>query len=159
MLRIGLGRDLHRLVEGRRFVLGGVEIPFDKGELGHSDGDILIHAIIDALLGASGLGDIGAMFPPADSRWKNASSIDLLTVVWEKLRGEGWTIINIDCVVSCEKPSVLPYRERIRETLGQALGIGSDPIFLKGKTGEGVGEIGRGEAVEAVAVCLLEKHG
>jgi 2-C-methyl-D-erythritol 2,4-cyclodiphosphate synthase len=158
MLRIGLGRDLHRLATGRRFVLGGVEIPFEKGELGHSDGDVLIHAIIDALLGASGSGDIGALFPSADDRWKDAPSLELIRVVWEKLRGEGWTIVNIDCVVSCEKPSVLPYRERIRERLGHVLGTGPGQIFLKGKTGEGLGEIGRGEAVEAIAVCMLEKH-
>jgi 2-C-methyl-D-erythritol 2,4-cyclodiphosphate synthase/2-C-methyl-D-erythritol 4-phosphate cytidylyltransferase/2-C-methyl-D-erythritol 2,4-cyclodiphosphate synthase len=158
MLRIGLGRDLHRLVEGRRFVLGGVEIPFEKGELGHSDGDVLIHAVIDALLGASGSGDIGALFPPADDTWKDAPSLELLTIVWEKLRGEGWAIVNIDCVVSCESPAILPHREKIRETLGRVLGTGPGPIFLKGKTAEGVGEIGRGEAVEAVAVCLLEKR-
>jgi 2-C-methyl-D-erythritol 2,4-cyclodiphosphate synthase/2-C-methyl-D-erythritol 4-phosphate cytidylyltransferase/2-C-methyl-D-erythritol 2,4-cyclodiphosphate synthase len=157
MLRIGLGRDLHRLVEGRRFVLGGVEIPFEKGELGHSDGDVLIHAVIDALLGASGSGDIGALFPPADTAWKDTSSLELLTIVWEKLRGEGWAIVNIDCVVSCERPAILPYRDKIRETLGCVLGTGPAPIFLKGKTGEGLGAIGRGEAVEALAVCLLEK--
>ena len=156
MLRIGLGRDLHRLAEGRRFVLGGVEIPFDKGEAGHSDGDVLVHAVIDALLGASGSGDIGMLFPPADDTWKDASSLELLHVVWEKLRGEGWTIVNIDCVVYCEKPALLPHREKIRETLGRVLGTGPDRIFLKGKTGEGIGEIGRGEAVEAIAVCLME---
>ncbi|MDR1469382.1 MAG: 2-C-methyl-D-erythritol 2,4-cyclodiphosphate synthase [Spirochaetaceae bacterium] len=157
-MRIGLGRDLHRLVEGRRFVLGGVEIPFEKGELGHSDGDVLIHAVIDALLGATGSGDIGALFPPADDTWKDAASLELLSIVWEKLRGEGWIIVNIDCVVSCERPAVLPHREKIRETLGRVLGTGPGPIFLKGKTGEGSDAIGRGEAVEAVAVCLLERR-
>jgi 2-C-methyl-D-erythritol 2,4-cyclodiphosphate synthase/2-C-methyl-D-erythritol 4-phosphate cytidylyltransferase/2-C-methyl-D-erythritol 2,4-cyclodiphosphate synthase len=157
MLRIGLGRDLHRLAEGRRFVLGGVEIPFDKGELGHSDGDVLIHAVIDALLGASGSGDIGALFPPVDDMWKDAPSLELLNIVWEKLRGEGWAIVNIDCVVSCEKPALLPHREKIRETLGRVLKTDAGRIFMKGKTGEGIGEIGRGEAIEALAVCLLEK--
>jgi 2-C-methyl-D-erythritol 2,4-cyclodiphosphate synthase/2-C-methyl-D-erythritol 4-phosphate cytidylyltransferase/2-C-methyl-D-erythritol 2,4-cyclodiphosphate synthase len=157
MLRIGLGRDLHRLGEGRRFVLGGVEIPSEKGEIGHSDGDVLIHAEIDALLGASGLGDIGSFFPSADSQWKDAPSLRLLGIIWDTLRGEDWSIVNIDCVVSCEKPAVLPHREKIRETLGAALGIGAGRIFLKGKTGEGIGCIGRGEAVEAIAVCLLEK--
>jgi 2-C-methyl-D-erythritol 2,4-cyclodiphosphate synthase len=157
VLRIGLGRDLHRLAEGRRFVLGGVEIPFPKGELGHSDGDVLIHALIDALLGASGTGDIGTFFPPSDDRWKDASSLGLLDIVWDKLCGQGWRIVNIDCVVSCEKPTLLPYREKIREAIGYTLGIDAGQIFLKGKTGEGIGEIGRGEAVEAIAVCLLEK--
>ena len=158
MLRIGLGRDLHRLTEGRRFVLGGVEIPFEKGELGHSDGDVLVHAIIDALLGASCSGDIGVLFPSADDTWKNAPSLEVLRIVGERLRGEGWAIVNIDCVVSCEKPAILPYREKIRETLGRVLKTDPDRIFLKGKTGEGIGEIGRGEAVEAAAVCLLEKR-
>jgi 2-C-methyl-D-erythritol 2,4-cyclodiphosphate synthase len=158
MLRIGLGRDLHRLGKGRRFILGGVEIPFEKGEIGHSDGDVLTHAVIDALLGASGLGDIGAFFPPTDSQWKGASSLRLLDIVWDKLRGQGWSIVNIDCVVSCEKPAILPHREKIRAALGAALGIDTDRIFLKGKTGESIGSIGRGEAIEAVAVCLLEKR-
>ena len=156
--RIGLGLDLHRLAEGRRFVLGGVEIPFEKGELGHSDGDVLIHAVIDALLGASGSGDIGALFPSACDTWKNAPSLELLRMVWARLSGESWAIVNIDCVVSCEKPALLPHREKIRETLGRVLKTDPGRIFLKGKTGEGIGEIGRGEAVEAVAVCLLEKR-
>jgi 2-C-methyl-D-erythritol 2,4-cyclodiphosphate synthase/2-C-methyl-D-erythritol 4-phosphate cytidylyltransferase/2-C-methyl-D-erythritol 2,4-cyclodiphosphate synthase len=155
MLRIGLGQDLHRLGEGRHFMLGGVEIPFEKGEIAHSDGDVLIHAVIDALLGATGSGDIGAFFPSSDDRWKDASSLDLLNIVWGKLNGEGWSIVNIDCVVSCEKPAVLPYREKIRETLARVLGIDAGRIFVKGKTGEGIGSIGRGEAVAAVAVCLL----
>jgi 2-C-methyl-D-erythritol 2,4-cyclodiphosphate synthase/2-C-methyl-D-erythritol 4-phosphate cytidylyltransferase/2-C-methyl-D-erythritol 2,4-cyclodiphosphate synthase len=136
-------------------MLGGVEIPFVKGEIAHSDGDVLIHALIDALLGASGAGDIGAFFPPSDAQWKDASSLDLLNIVWRKLC-EDWGIVNIDCVVSCEKPAVLPYREQIRETLARALGVDSSRIFLKGKTGEGLGNIGRGEAVEAVVVCLIE---
>jgi 2-C-methyl-D-erythritol 2,4-cyclodiphosphate synthase len=158
MVRIGLGRDLHRLAAGRRFILGGVEIPFDKGELGHSDGDVLIHAVIDALLGATGAGDIGTLFPPADDKWKDASSLELLGIVWSRLRGANWHIVNVDCVVSCERPAISPYREKIRETLSRALGIDAGRIFLKGKTGEGIGEIGRGEAVEAVAVCLLKKR-
>ncbi|MDR1231284.1 MAG: 2-C-methyl-D-erythritol 2,4-cyclodiphosphate synthase [Spirochaetaceae bacterium] len=155
-MRIGIGRDLHRLGEGRRFMLGGVEIPFAKGEIAHSDGDVLIHALIDALLGASGAGDIGAFFPPSDAQWKDASSLDLLHIVWEKLCGEGWGLVNIDCVVSCEKPALLPHRDQIRETLARALDVDASRVFLKGKTGEGIGSIGRGEAVEAIVVCLLE---
>jgi 2-C-methyl-D-erythritol 2,4-cyclodiphosphate synthase/2-C-methyl-D-erythritol 4-phosphate cytidylyltransferase/2-C-methyl-D-erythritol 2,4-cyclodiphosphate synthase len=158
MLRIGLGRDVHRLGEGRRFILGGVEIPFAKGEIGHSDGDVLTHAIIDALLGAGGCGDIGELFPPGDNAWKDAVSLELLRSVWENMRRQNWHIVNIDCVVSCEKPAILPYRQVIRETLGRTLDIDSGRVFLKGKTGEGIGGVGRGEAVEALAVCLLEKE-
>jgi 2-C-methyl-D-erythritol 2,4-cyclodiphosphate synthase/2-C-methyl-D-erythritol 4-phosphate cytidylyltransferase/2-C-methyl-D-erythritol 2,4-cyclodiphosphate synthase len=158
MFRVGLGRDLHRLVEGRRFLLGGVEIPFDKGELGHSDGDVLVHAVIDALLGASALGDIGELFPSTGPQWENAPSLALLKIVRDMLAAERWRIVNIDCVVSCEKPAVLPYREAIREALARALCLDTGSIFLKGKTGEGLGVIGRGEAVEVCAVCLLERR-
>jgi 2-C-methyl-D-erythritol 2,4-cyclodiphosphate synthase len=139
-------------------MLGGVAIPFDKGELGHSDGDVLIHAVIDALLGASALGDIGELFPPAGPQWENAPSLALLEIVRDMLAAEKWRIINIDCVISCEKPAVLPYREIIRETLARTLGLDAGSIFLKGKTGERLGAVGRGEAVEACAVCLLERR-
>ena len=159
MLSIGLGRDLHRLKRGRRFVLGGIEIPFDKGELGHSDGDVLTHAVIDALLGAAALGDIGELFPPADRRWKDCLSLEMLGIVRDKVYGLGWTIVNIDSVISCERPKILPYRENIRASLAQALGIPAGRIFVKSKTGEGIGNIGRGRAVEALAVCLLERDG
>jgi 2-C-methyl-D-erythritol 2,4-cyclodiphosphate synthase len=154
-IRIGLGRDLHRLVEGRRFMLGGVELAAPKGEAGHSDGDVLVHAVIDALLGASGEGDIGELFPPGDDRWKDAPSLGLLELAWSQVRARGWRIVNIDCVVCCEAPRVLPHRDRIRASLAAALGIDQTQIFVKGKTGEGIGIIGRGEAVEALAVCLL----
>ncbi|MDR3301888.1 MAG: 2-C-methyl-D-erythritol 2,4-cyclodiphosphate synthase [Spirochaetaceae bacterium] len=156
-MRIGLGRDLHRLVTGRRLVLGGLEIPFDKGEAGHSDGDALTHAIIDALLGAAGLGDIGELFPSDDERWKDADSIALLKIADGKVREARWRIINIDCVVSCERPRLLPYREALRARLAEALGIECGRVFVKAKTGEGLGDIGVGAAVEAVAVCLLER--
>jgi 2-C-methyl-D-erythritol 2,4-cyclodiphosphate synthase/2-C-methyl-D-erythritol 4-phosphate cytidylyltransferase/2-C-methyl-D-erythritol 2,4-cyclodiphosphate synthase len=156
-VRIGLGRDLHRLVEGRRLVLGGVEIPFDKGVAGHSDGDALTHAIIDALLGAAALGDIGELFPPNDAQWNDADSIELLQIAYGKVRAAHWSIINIDCVVSCESPRLLPYREALRARLAEALGIECGRVFLKAKTGEGLGDIGGGAAVEAMAVCLLER--
>ena len=158
MIRIGIGKDLHRLTEGRRFILGGVEIPCNRGELGFSDGDVLTHAIMDAILGAAGLGDIGEFFPPGDPKWKNADSLELLRIVMEKFEGADWKIINIDCVVCCEEPKVLPHRNKIQNKLAVALGINTDAIFVKGKTGEGLGEIGRGEAVEATAVCLAEKR-
>jgi 2-C-methyl-D-erythritol 2,4-cyclodiphosphate synthase len=156
MIRVGLGKDLHRLVEGRPFIVGGVTIPADKGELGHSDGDVLCHAIIDALLGASGLGDIGEFFPPSDPQWKNADSMELLKKSVELVYQKGWKVINIDCVLTCESPKLLPYRLSIRESLAKALQITVDRIFVKGKTNEKVDAIGAGMAVEALAVCLLE---
>jgi 2-C-methyl-D-erythritol 2,4-cyclodiphosphate synthase/2-C-methyl-D-erythritol 4-phosphate cytidylyltransferase/2-C-methyl-D-erythritol 2,4-cyclodiphosphate synthase len=157
VMRIGIGRDLHRLVAGRRFVLGGVEIPAERGELGHSDGDVLIHAIIDALLGAAGLGDIGEFFPPSDNAYKDIASLELLKKTNAALKKDGWKIINIDCVVSCEKPALLPHREAIRKTLASTLETPPESIFIKGKSGEGIGDIGEGRAVEAIAVCLLER--
>ncbi|MDR0662695.1 MAG: 2-C-methyl-D-erythritol 2,4-cyclodiphosphate synthase [Spirochaetaceae bacterium] len=154
--RIGLGRDLHRLVPGRPFLLGGVRLDADFGEAGHSDGDVLCHAVIDALLGAMGIGDIGEFFPPDDYRWKDACSVDLLKHCVDTWLYPGpWRIVNIDCVVSCEKPAVLPYRAAIRHSLARALGVEDERIFVKGKSGEGLGDIGRGMAVEALAVCLL----
>ncbi|AEF86220.1 2-C-methyl-D-erythritol 2,4-cyclodiphosphate synthase [Treponema primitia ZAS-2] len=157
MLRIGVGKDLHKLVAGRRFLLGGVELPSDLGELGHSDGDVLAHAVIDALLGASALGDIGELFPPSETKWKDADSIALLQAAWELVRGAGWQLVNLDCVVSAERQKVLPWREQIRESLAKALGVSAELVFVKGKTGEGLGPIGEGLAVEALAVCLLER--
>jgi 2-C-methyl-D-erythritol 2,4-cyclodiphosphate synthase len=157
-IRIGLGKDLHPLVPGRPFNLGGVRIPFDRGEAGHSDGDVLTHAVIDALLGAAGLGDIGELFPPSDPRWKDADSLSLLETSWALVREAGWELINLDCVVSCEKPRLLPHREEIRLSLAAVLGRGGEAIFLKAKTGEGLGPVGEGRAVEAVAVCLLGRR-
>ncbi|GHV58150.1 2-C-methyl-D-erythritol 2,4-cyclodiphosphate synthase [Spirochaetia bacterium] len=157
MIRIGLGRDLHRLVPGRRFLLAGVELESDRGELGHSDGDVLAHAVIDAVLGAAGIGDIGALFPPSDPQWKDADSMELLTVAFGKVKEQGWHLSNLDCVVTCESPKLIPYRERIRAALAAALEVDSDAIFVKGKTAEGLGPIGEGAAVDAEAVCLLEK--
>jgi len=157
MIRTGLGYDIHRLKKGRRFLLGGVEIPFPKGELGHSDGDVLAHSICDALLGACALGDIGELFPPSDSAYKNADSMKLLRRVYASVKNAGWRLVNLDCVVICEKPKVLAYREQIRSSIAQALEVSPDAIFLKGKTAEGLGAIGRGKAVEVTSVCLLEK--
>jgi len=153
--RIGLGRDLHRLVSGRKFLLGGVEIPFDKGELGHSDGDVLAHAVCDAILGAARLGDIGELFPDSDPAYKDADSMELLKRAWQLVKAQGWRLANLDCVVSCEKPKILPYRDRIRFSLAKALDANPALVFVKGKTAEGLGPIGNGEAVEAITVCLL----
>jgi 2-C-methyl-D-erythritol 2,4-cyclodiphosphate synthase len=156
--RVGLGRDLHRLVEGRRFLLGGVEIPSEKGELGHSDADVLAHAVTDAVLGAAGLGDIGGLFPPSDSAWKDADSMDLLRRAFALVRRAGWKIVNLDCVVTCERPKVLPYRDAIRASLAAALETDAEAVFVKGKTNEQVDAIGEGLAVDATVVCLLERE-
>ena len=158
MLKIGLGRDLHRLVKGRRFLLGGVELSSRRGELGHSDGDVLAHAVCDALLGATSLGDIGELFPPSDPAWKDADSMTLLKSVFGMVKQAGWHLVNLDCVVCCEEPKILPVRDVIRESLARALESSIDTIFVKGKTGEGLGPVGKGRAVEALAVCLLERN-
>ena len=157
MLRVGLGRDLHRLVKGRKFLLGGVEIPAQRGELGHSDGDVLAHAVCDAILGAAALGDIGLLFPPSDMTWKDADSMAMLASAFGMVKQAGWRVENLDCVVSCEQPKILPFRDRIRESLARALEVSADAVFVKGKTGEGLGPVGKGKAVEALAVCLLAK--
>jgi 2-C-methyl-D-erythritol 2,4-cyclodiphosphate synthase len=155
MLKVGLGRDLHRLVKGRRFLLGGIEIPAKRGELGHSDGDVLAHAVCDAILGAAALDDIGGVFPPSDIAWKDADSMELLRRAFASVKEAGWRLVNLDCVVSCEEPKILVFRDGIRKSLAQSLECSVDQVFLKGKTGEGLGPVGKGKAVEALAVCLL----
>ncbi|MCQ2592897.1 MAG: 2-C-methyl-D-erythritol 2,4-cyclodiphosphate synthase [Treponema sp.] len=157
MIRIGLGYDLHRLVEGRKLILGGIEIPFEKGEDGHSDGDVLFHAITDAILGASGLGDIGSFFPPEDDKWKNADSAQLLKTVLTKVYAEGWKIENLDCVIKLEKPKFIPYRQQVISSIARTLEIDDSQVFVKAKTGEKLPPVGTSEAVEAFATCLLSK--
>ena len=157
MIRVGLGTDLHRLVEGRKLMLGGVHIPFDKGEHGHSDGDVLLHAITDSLLGAAAISDIGELFPPSDEKWKDADSKKLLASAYELVKGQGWSIENIDCVIKLEKPKFLPYRQAVRESIAGILGIEPSQVFVKAKTGEKLGDVGAGESIEAEAVCLLSK--
>ncbi|MDR2070752.1 MAG: 2-C-methyl-D-erythritol 2,4-cyclodiphosphate synthase [Treponema sp.] len=157
MIRTGLGWDLHSLVTGRRFLLGGVEIPAEKGELGHSDGDVLAHAVTDALLGAAALGDIGELYPPQDPAWKDADSLVLLRSAYGKALEAGWRLVNLDCVVICEKPRILPYREAIRASLAAILEVDAGSVFVKGKTAEGLGIVGGGLAVEALATALLER--
>ena len=157
MLKIGLGRDMHRLAAGRRFLLAGVELPAERGELGHSDGDALAHAVCDAILGAAALGDIGSLYPPADPAWKDADSMMLLRCAFALVKQAGWQLASLDCVVSCEEPKLLPFRDSIRRSLAEALEVPIDAVFVKGKTGEGLGPVGEGTAVEALAVCLLEK--
>ncbi len=157
MIRTGLGYDLHKLVEGRKLMLGGIEIPFEKGEDGHSDGDVLLHAITDALLGASAMGDIGSFFPPEEAKWKDADSKILLKTVWQEITQKGWKLENLDCVIALEKPKFIPYREKVIQSIAGVLEVNSDQIFVKAKTGEKIGKIGRGEAIEAFATCLLSK--
>ncbi len=157
MIRVGLGTDLHRLVEGRKLMLGGIEIPFEKGEHGHSDGDALLHAITDALLGAAGISDIGELFPPSDAKWKDADSKKLLASAYELVKGQGWSIENIDCVIKLEKPKFLPYRQAVRESIAGILKIDVSQIFVKAKTGEKLGDVGTSQAIETEAVCLLSK--
>lgn len=157
MIRVGIGYDLHRLVAGRKLLLGGVELPFEKGEDGHSDGDVLFHAITDAVLGASGLGDIGSFFPPEDNKWKNADSAELLRTVMKEVRANGWQIENIDCVIKLEKPKFIPYRQQVIESIASVLEVSADRVFVKAKTGEKLPPIGTSDAVEAYVVCLLSK--
>lgn len=155
MIRAGIGYDLHRLAERRKLILGGVEIPFDKGPVGHSDGDVLSHAICDALLGAAGLGDIGTHFPDTDSKWKGASSLVFLQQTQQLLAALGLKVTHIDAVVVTERPKLGTHFPAMREALAKALGIAAEQINLKAKTNEGLGEIGRGEAIAAQAIATL----
>lgn len=157
MIRVGLGYDLHRLVEGRKLILGGVEFPFEKGEDGHSDGDVLLHAITDAVLGASGLGDIGSYFPPEDAKWKDSNSADLLRAVMKDVYAAGWKIENLDCVIKLEKPKFLSRRQEVINSIASILNVDSNQVFVKAKTGEKLPPVGTSEAVEAEAVVLLSK--
>jgi 2-C-methyl-D-erythritol 2,4-cyclodiphosphate synthase len=155
---VGIGYDSHRLAEGRRLVLGGVELDSPRGLEGHSDADVLAHAVIDALLGAAGLDDIGRHFPDSDERWRDADSIALLAAVVAMLAERGLAVVNVDCTVIMEAPPRLaPQREAIRERLAGVLGIDRDRVNVKASTGEGMGFVGRGEGVAALAVAGLEE--
>ena len=157
MIRVGLGYDLHRLIEGRKLILGGIVLPFEKGEDGHSDGDVLFHAITDAVLGASGLGDIGSYFPPENAKWKDADSAQLLSAVLKDVYAKGWKIENLDCVIKLEKPKFIPFRQQVVNNSASVMGIEADQVFVKAKTGEKLPPVGTGEAVEAYCTCLLSK--
>ncbi len=157
--RVGIGYDAHRLVEGRPMFLGGVEIEFERGLLGHSDGDCALHAIADALLGAAGLGDIGKLFPPGDPTIEGISSREILRRVVEELGSEGYSVINVDCVIVCERPRISDYSDRMRKVVSGILGITPDNISIKGKTTEGMGFEGTGEGISSIAVALLEHTG
>ncbi len=154
-MTVGLGFDLHRLAPGRRLVLGGVEIPHPAGLLGHSDGDVVLHAVIDALLGASGLGDIGRWFPDTDPAWKDADSGMLLGKVLEKLN-EGWEVVNADVTVLAEEPKIAPHHKAMQDRLAAILG--TDRVSIKAKTMEGLGPVGAREAIACMAVVELRER-
>ena len=156
MTRAGIGYDLHRLAEGRKLILGGIEVPFHKGPVGHSDGDALAHAICDALLGAAGLGDIGTHFPDTDPKWKGVSSLRFLERVRDLLAEHQLHISHMDAIVITEKPKLGPHFPAMREALAKSLGISVSAINLKAKTNEGVDAIGHGEAIAAQAIVTLE---
>jgi len=154
-LRVGQGYDVHRLVAGRPLMLGGEEIPFNRGLDGHSDADVLLHALGDALLGASGLGDLGQHFPPSDERWRGASSLDLLGRIVGLVMGAGWFVLSCDLTLIAEAPKLAPHRDAIRARIASALGVDVDAVGLKATTNEGLGALGRGEGMAALAVVLL----
>ena len=155
MMRIGQGYDVHRLTEGRKLVLGGVEIPYEKGLLGHSDADVLTHAVMDALLGALALGDIGGHFPDTDQRYPDADSIELLKQVRKLIEREGYRVGNIDCTVAAQAPKLKPYIAKMRENLSAALQIDCSQVSVKATTEEGLGITGNGDGMTATAICLL----
>ena len=156
MTRSGIGYDLHRLEKGRKLILGGVEVPFDKGPAGHSDGDVLSHAICDALLGAAGLGDIGTHFPDTDAKWKDASSLAFLKHVQKQIAKAHFRIGHVDAIVVTEKPMLGPHFPAMRKALALALQVDERQVNLKAKTNEGMDAVGRGEAIVAHAIVTLE---
>ena len=156
-MRVGMGYDVHKLTENRDLILGGVNIPWEKGLLGHSDADVLIHAVMDALLGAAALGDIGKHFPDTDPAYKGISSVKLLTHVMELLRQHHFAVGNVDAVIIAQKPKMAPHIPQMRKNLAQAMGVEEDRINIKATTEEGLGFTGRGEGIASQAICLLEE--
>ncbi len=157
-IRVGTGYDVHRLVEGRPLVLGGVTIQHELGLEGHSDADALVHAVMDALLGAAGLEDIGHHFPPSDESFRNASSLELLRVVRSLVEKEGWGVVNVDSTVVAERPRLAPYLPRMKKAIGEVLGLSEREVGIKATTNEGLGFVGRREGIAAIAVALLAKR-
>ena len=158
-MRIGHGYDVHRLVVGRRLILGGVDIPYERGLDGHSDADVLLHAVMDALLGAAALGDIGKLFPDSDDAFLGVSSLALLQKVGKTLTGSGYAIVNIDATILAQRPKLAPYREQMRENIARALLVEAPQISVKATTEEGLGFTGSGDGIAAHAVALIEKIG
>ncbi|MDD4956436.1 MAG: 2-C-methyl-D-erythritol 2,4-cyclodiphosphate synthase [Candidatus Omnitrophica bacterium] len=157
-MKIGIGYDIHRLDKGRQMVIGGVKIPCDRGPIGHSDGDVLLHALCDAILGAMGEGDIGMKFPDTDPRYKDASSMGFLDEVAGSMRGKGFKPGNVDCIVITEEPRLGPYRDGMKKNISVALGIRQDDVNIKGKTSEAMGDIGEKKAMAAYVVVTLIKE-
>lgn len=155
-MRVGMGYDVHRLVEERRLILGGVEIPYEKGLLGHSDADVLLHAIMDAMLGAAALGDIGRHFPDTDPAYKGADSMVLLQACREKLRAAGYRVHNLDALICAQAPKMAPHTETMRANIARALQLDVDAVNVKATTTERLGFVGDGSGISAYAVCLLE---
>jgi 2-C-methyl-D-erythritol 2,4-cyclodiphosphate synthase len=155
-MRVGVGVDAHALVEGVPLVLGGVAIDHERGLAGHSDGDVISHALIDAILGAAGLGDIGSLFPSDSAEWEGASSLDLLARAYEQVRALGWTLANADCVLVGESPRIAPVRPAMHERLAEALAVAPGLVTVRATTTDGLGFTGRGEGLAAIAVALLE---
>ena len=158
MIRVGLGHDTHRLGPGTALVLGGIAIPHDRMALGHSDADVLLHAITDAMLGAAALGDIGELFPDTDPANQGRDSADMLRRALDRVSAAGWRIVNLDCVIFAQRPKILPHRPAIRRRIAEILGIDEAAVWLKAKTGEGVGPIGEELAVGAECVVLIERQ-
>jgi 2-C-methyl-D-erythritol 2,4-cyclodiphosphate synthase len=156
-IRIGHGYDMHRLVEGRRLVLGGLEIPHSHGLLGHSDADVVLHAVCDAILGALGAGDIGQSFPDSDERYRGIASAELLKQVITLMAGRGWRVGNLDVTIHAERPRLGPHREAMRQGMATLLEVPAERVNVKAKTNEGLDAVGRGEAIAATAVVLLER--
>ncbi len=155
--RSGIGTDIHRIVEGRKLMLGGVYVPYPAGLAGHSDGDVALHAVIDALLGASGMGDIGTLFPDTGAQFKDADSKELLLIVKERLEEKQWEVVNVDLIIHTEKPSLQPFKGQIKRCIAELLEIDFTAVNVKAKTNEQLGDIGAGEAMAATAVVLLRK--
>jgi len=157
-VRIGLGYDVHAFEDGRRLILGGVDVPYERGLVGHSDADVLTHALMDAIVGALREGDIGRLFPDTDQKYKGADSIGLLREVAQLMRDRGFDLVDADCVLVCERPKIAALRERMRERLAEALGVDTQCVGVKATTTEGLGFEGREEGVSAYAVVLLERR-
>jgi len=155
--RSGIGTDIHKVVEGRKLMLGGVYVPYPAGLAGHSDGDVGLHAVIDALLGASGMGDIGTFFPDTDPRWKDADSKELVLIVKEQLEEKKWEVVNIDLIIHAEQPRLEPVKGQIKRCIAGLLGIDFTSVNVKAKTNETLGDIGSGQAMAATAIALLRK--
>jgi 2-C-methyl-D-erythritol 2,4-cyclodiphosphate synthase len=156
-LRVGLGFDVHRLVPGRPCILGGVELPHPAGPAGHSDGDAVLHALADAVLGAAGLDDLGTLFPDGDPRWKGADSRALLRASIERAAAAGWRVVNADLVIVADAPRIGPHRDALRRSIAEALGVAAEAVNVKGKSTEGLGALAGGAGVAVQAVCLLER--